>query len=295
MRSVVINTTEITGALPHCPTAPSVLLVEDNPIVLHLIEALTTAAGCQVTAVTTGEQALELVKMKNFDLIITDIGLPGMSGNDLTQFIRKWENDSSKHRHIPIVGLTALPSGQTEKKCLESGMNKVLSKPLQTNTIQELLNNLLPTHHKETVITQESQCKLGLDLPNIEAELFQLEKFLLLDTNKGIENVDSEKILREVLQVLVEKAIPECTLDIQKAYSNKNWEKIAELTHKMKAGTLYCGTERLQYACLYLERYHKAGHSVLLEKLYQQLVGVLKETKLFIEQWLTSDKPTANE
>jgi hypothetical protein len=50
----------------------------------------------------------------------------------------------------------------------------------------------------------------------------------------------------------------------------------------MNAGAVYCGTFRMQFACLYLERYHKSGQTVLLEKLYHQLLGVLEQTKIAI-------------
>ena len=73
---------------------------------------------------------------------------------------------------------------------------------------------------------------------------------------------------------------------IEDAYTAKNWEMIEKLAHKLKGGAVYCGTIKLKYACQYLERYQKAGHTALLENLYHQLIHVLKDTEQAIEQWL---------
>ena len=76
--------------------------------------------------------------------------------------------------------------------------------------------------------------------------------------------------------------IPQDKKAIQEAHANKDWATVERLVHKMKGGALYCGTLRMQYACQYLERYRKAGHTRLLEELYQQLLRVLHETVLAI-------------
>lgn len=266
---------------------PHILLVEDNIVALQLAETIAIQAGCSVTSATSGEHALELVKATDFDLIITDVGLPGISGNELAQSIRSWEKSSHKN-HMPIIGLTALTVDQIEQECLQSGMNKVLSKPVYAKTLQELVQEyILPS---KIASNTKTESPLGHDLPDAEEQLFELNKFPLLDISQGVTNVGDEKILKELLQLMVDKAIPEDELYIQKAYAEKNWKKVEDLAHKMKAGALYCGTIRMQYACLYLERYRKAGHSDLLEKLYYQLIQVLDETQQYIEKWLRDTK-----
>lgn len=122
--------------------SPLVLLVEDNPVALRLVETITTAAGCRFVSVTTGEQALNLAKTLVFDLIITDLGLPGISGVELTGQIRQWEKSLNKTQ-VPIIGLTAHSLQETEMKCLQSGMNKVLTKPIYLHMMQELIHQFV--------------------------------------------------------------------------------------------------------------------------------------------------------
>ena len=114
---------------------PYLLLVEDSPIALKMVQIAASNANCCYESAEDAFAALELIKNKSFDLIVTDIGLPGMSGIELTSTIRKWEQENQR-QHTPIIGLTA-HTGQAEaKKCLQAGMNKVLIKPATFKLIQ---------------------------------------------------------------------------------------------------------------------------------------------------------------
>ena len=67
-------------------------------------------------------------------MVITDIGLPGMSGYDLTRSIRKWEALHHKFS-TPIIGLTAHAKLKTAKECMHAGMNDVFSKPINIKSM----------------------------------------------------------------------------------------------------------------------------------------------------------------
>lgn len=118
------------------PNAPHVLLVEDNIVALHFIETISTQAGLKFTSAMNGKQALELATSHTFDLIITDIGLPELSGYELTQAIRHWEKIYAK-KPVPIIGLTARLEARNE--CLQSGMNHMLCKPIDLKNLKDLV------------------------------------------------------------------------------------------------------------------------------------------------------------
>jgi len=112
-----------------------VLLVEDNWIALKVIEEMVHRSGLLFSSTTCGESALELIKNNHYDLIITDLGLPGMSGETLARMVREWE--ISEHRHsTPIIGLTAHASFKVKNDCLTHGMSAVYSKPIDLNTLE---------------------------------------------------------------------------------------------------------------------------------------------------------------
>lgn len=124
--------------------------------------------------------------------------------------------------------------------------------------------------------------ELGPDLPKTEQQLFALQQFPILDIHVGLKHIGDEIILNDLLRLLLTAAIPDDLLLIEDAYKQQNWQKIEDLAHKMKSGALYCGATRMQYACQYLERYRKAGHTKCLDKLYKQLIQTLHETLTYL-------------
>jgi len=130
----------------------------------------------------------------------------------------------------------------------------------------------------------------GEGLPPTESELFKLNDYPILDENKGIECIGEKKQLQEMLIVTLEEIIPKETLDIEKAHCAHDWNKVQKIAHKMKGGSLYCGTVRMTIACQYMERYYKAGNKKLLEELYQQLIAVIEQTQRVIQLWLKTEK-----
>lgn len=135
------------------------------------------------------------------------------------------------------------------------------------------------------VLTQ-TQTTLGKDLPATEAELFELNQFSVLDTQHAIELLGSPAVFKEMLTLMLNEQIPNDLPELKKAYKNKDWNSIEAISHKMKAGALYCGTIQLQIACQYLERYRKAGHAQSLTPLYKQLLKVIDATQAAIQAYL---------
>lgn len=290
--SMALNVCEkrIAPSLPDIITeaSPLVLLVEDNRIALRLVETIVTQAGCRFISAQAGYKALELIKTNNFDIIISDIGLPDISGNELVKNIREWEFISDK-KPIPVVGLTAHARHEAEQECLKAGMNKMLCKPVTVQLIRDIIEEFVPDSldpPPEDAVKGETDGKLGFGLPNQECQLFDLEKFPLLDIESGLSTMGNEATLKELLKLMVDSAINEDETAVIKAYKAGNWQLVADLAHKMKGGAIYCGTIRMRYACQYLERYQKEKHSDCLEKLYQQLICVLMDTKKCVQHWL---------
>jgi len=260
--------------------APNLLLVEDNPIALHMLETIAQKNQCRFMTATSGEEAFSLATNTDFDLIVTDIGLPGISGIELTRQLRAWEKEQQK-RSTAIVGLTAHARDEAESDCIEAGMQQVFTKPVTLNILQQALKN---------IPLGKTQSSLGADLPATEAALFTLEKYPLLDHHEGMTNLGSKSILIELLQLMINKELPVEKVKLQETHNKQDWKNIENLAHKLKSSALYCGTIRLKMACQYLERSQKADLIVHQEKLYQQLLQIIDETSVTIECWLDNNQ-----
>lgn len=114
---------------------PTLLLVEDNLVALKMIQTLASQENCGYLSADSGEKALQLAMSHAIDLIITDLGLPDISGLELTQKIRQWEISQNRSA-VPIIGLTV---HAMNAEALNAGMDELLIKPLQRSDLQKLL------------------------------------------------------------------------------------------------------------------------------------------------------------
>lgn len=128
---------------------PHILLVEDNAVALHFIETILRQAGLIFSSAMDGERALILAKTKHFDLIITDIGLPGICGYAFATALRQWEKDTQREQ-TPIIGLTARSLKEETLDAFKAGINRMLSKPISLKLIHELIEQFVPHHPFQT-------------------------------------------------------------------------------------------------------------------------------------------------
>lgn len=261
----------------------TILLVEDNPIALRVLEKVVNELGASFVTTTTGQEALNLATQQPFDLIITDIGLPDISGIELTKAIRTFETVKGR-MPTPIVGLTAHASEEMHLECSSAGMQEALAKPI---TAEKLLDALSFT--RSLTVTSDStknEANLGTDLPDTIEELFQLESYHLLDNAMGLENCGSIQLLDELITTLTKTELPSVTQKLKDAHKHNDWKAIENGAHHLKSSALYCGAHRLKMACQYLERSQKVKLIAQQEKLYQQLMNVISETNDFLEQYV---------
>ncbi|BCR04259.1 hypothetical protein DESUT3_13280 [Desulfuromonas versatilis] len=122
--------------------AGRVLLVDDDPRVRKIVTMTLAERHWEVTTVTGGREALELLREEAFDLILMDLQMPDMSGLDVTREIREREK-STKGRRTPIVALTAHALLDHKKSCLEVGMDDFLSKPASREKLFEVVEKYL--------------------------------------------------------------------------------------------------------------------------------------------------------
>jgi len=125
------------------PSGLSILVVEDNPVNMLLIRELLRRRGHHVTEMTSGEAAIAAMQSGQFDLVLTDIHMPGMSGIDFTIAIRALEAQSGSQR-TPIIALTADVLDSGRRACKEAGMDDFLGKPIDSDELDRMINSLLP-------------------------------------------------------------------------------------------------------------------------------------------------------
>lgn len=118
-----------------------VLIVEDNPQHMRLLEMILQPRGYHLLKAADGEEALNISIREHPDLIIMDIHLPKLSGIEVTRRLR--ENQALGH--IPIIAVTAYAMKGDAERAIDSGFDAYLSKPIDTHELPRLVAEMLPS------------------------------------------------------------------------------------------------------------------------------------------------------
>ncbi len=168
-----------------------ILIVDDEVDILELVKFNLKKEGFKTVLAETGEQALDIIKTNQIDLIILDLMLPGIDGLEITKIIR---SDSEKE-NIPIVMLTAKGDESDIITGLELGANDYISKPFSPKELVARIRNIFRRRKK----LLESQSKTII-----------LEHDLIIDHNKHLvtlrnTNIDLTPSEFQLLSLLARK------------------------------------------------------------------------------------------
>jgi CheY-like chemotaxis protein len=113
----------------------SVLVAEDNTLVLHVVKNLLVNLGYDVITVSDGKAALNTLQTQDFNWALLDIGLPGLTGIEVAKAYRQWEKEHNKPQLLLFV-LTAHAIDEVKEKCEAVGFDYILNKPFTEKDIQ---------------------------------------------------------------------------------------------------------------------------------------------------------------
>ncbi|MDP2214560.1 response regulator [Phenylobacterium sp.] len=151
------SATDQTPALDDDRVAPAaapgarVLLVEDNPVNALLARTLLTREGCTVDHALTGHEALAALKVGTYDLVLMDMRLPDIPGEETTRRLR------AAGIETPVVALTANAFQEDKEACMAAGMNDFLVKPLGADALRQALSRWTRRSLTDAVWTEPSE------------------------------------------------------------------------------------------------------------------------------------------
>ena len=126
--------------MPHAAAdSLSILLAEDNAVNQRLAQRMIEKMGHQVVVVDNGRKAVEAAMRQTFDLILMDLQMPEMDGFEATACIR--DAEALAQRYTPIVAVTAHAMAGDREQCLRAGMDHYISKPINFQALQDLVNH----------------------------------------------------------------------------------------------------------------------------------------------------------
>jgi signal transduction histidine kinase/CheY-like chemotaxis protein/integral membrane sensor domain MASE1 len=171
-----------------------VLVVEDNTINQKVIFNLLGKLGLEVCLAKDGQLALDAVQNDPaIDLVLMDLQMPVMDGYTSTTHIRAWELQQGKKR-LPIIALTADAFAEDRERCLQTGMDDFLPKPVDIHAMMAVLAKFLPHHgrHSEPAPPDHS----SVDSTVVVAKLRELAAHLKLG------RVQALKVSEELQEII---------------------------------------------------------------------------------------------
>ena len=191
----------------------SILIVDDQPLSIKLMEALLRQKGFKTTSANSGVQALDYLKENTPDLVMLDVMMPGMSGFEVSEIMRQ----DPKTADIPIIFVTARDDADTISKCFEAGGNDYAAKPLR---IYELLARvklaLTSSLHKKRAIAseealEENKAFLKKIIDENPAQIFVINdkgQFLLANEKfADLINISADSVIGKSFEELKEQGV----------------------------------------------------------------------------------------
>lgn len=220
-----VNTSIDTGKPLSKSTELHILAVEDNPINRDLVKHLLSQWNCKCDLAVNGNDAMQLLKLKKYDLILLDIQMPEMDGYTTAQEIR-----NTLKLKTPVIAMTAHAMQGEREKCLSYGMNEYISKPIRED---KLLGMIRMFTKKKTI---------GGHNPEIENEYsnaqYSVIRFKYLkDVSK--ENIGYEKTV--VTQFI--EMVPDALQKIEGYYHEGRMKELKQEAHNMKTTVSILGLD----------------------------------------------------
>lgn len=176
-----------------------VLVAEDHPLNQITLRGQLELLGCEVQLAGDGEEALAQWDISPYDLVLTDVNMPYLSGYDLARRLR------TEGAAVPIIGVTANAMLDEERRCVDAGMNAWLVKPIELRTLVEILRKY--TRHDHT----QPEGNDDKDFKHVEPNVLDKHRAIFLST------------------------MAEDMLQLEQGMASNDADRVATALHRMRA------------------------------------------------------------
>jgi len=245
-----------------------ILLVEDSEMNRRLASVYLKKMGYQIDTADNGQEALDKLAKKEFDLILMDIQMPVLDGIQATKAIRSGKYPV-KNTDIPIIAITANAMSQDRKMCISAGMNDYVAKPFKPEDLKITIEKYLGRGKEKQ---QKKQARNRSSIPS---------KYY--DKKAILNRIDGDTRLFHQLITLFVKEVPRQIKEIKLAIKENDPEKITLYAHTIKGSAYNIRAMELKQVAFDIEQAGKASDIHLaaskidaLENTYDKLYSELR-------------------
>jgi CheY-like chemotaxis protein len=225
----------------------NILVAEDNPVNQRLVIELLKTRGHRVALASNGKEAIEAIEEEDFDLVLMDVQMPEMDGLEATRHIREREQRATSNEQpatsIPIIAMTAHAMKGDREKCLESGMDDYVSKPINVENLFGVIEKF------SRKLNNHKNIKSFPSLKKTETKSKEV-----FDLSKAMEVVAGNKeIFKEIANMFLESS-PASIAQIREAIAGGDALALERAAHSLKGSVGHFGARRAFEAAYHLEK-----------------------------------------
>jgi signal transduction histidine kinase/CheY-like chemotaxis protein/HPt (histidine-containing phosphotransfer) domain-containing protein len=253
----------------------TVLLAEDVEVNQKLAVRILEKSGHRVLLARDGREAFECWEREPVDIVLMDVQMPVLDGYQTTALIRAREAGTG--RHTPILAMTAYAMKGDEEKCLASGMDAYIAKPIKAQEVLQAIGRLVSDH-----ASRQAAARQGEPASPGPGSAGLLDGDELLESCAG-DLVFAEDLLRTFMQHL-----PAQCNAVAAAVAAAELSQVALSAHTLRGSLLAIRAGRLAAQATTLENLARRGDAPAGEVAWQQLQEPLAHLGTEIENWLAA-------
>lgn len=264
-----------------------ILLVDDNATNLKVAAGLMKPYNMKIFTVSSGQEAIDALATKDYDIVFMDHMMPVMDGVEATRIIRDMPGEY--YKNLPIIALTANAVNGAREMFLSMGFNDFLAKPIEVSLLDRVLRSWLPAERLVTTTStvddnskDASRDNAG-NISNISDDLIDYNKGLMYAGN----NINS---YHEVLTVYTESS-KKYRQDLIDNYEAKDWAEYTVGAHALKSSSLSIGAVSLSEFAKKVELAGKTGSYDVVSNSHADLIDLYDKVIEHANNYLLAQKP----
>jgi PAS domain S-box-containing protein len=259
----------VTGHLK--PNRPlNVLVADDSLVNQKLARGLLQRWGHSILTANDGREAIAAYRSHEVDLILMDVQMPDIDGLEATRLIRELETGS--RRHVPIVAMTAHAMKGDRERCLSSGMDGYISKPVRSQELFDVVEQLTRTtaanadsgptaldsaDHGES--KDSSATAPPPEAPSGRADAAKTDPPDVIDWSQALSNVAGDRALLVDVFDAFRQDIPRLADLLESGRANRSAAEVKRAAHTLKSGMYTLGVGALGNLAAEVEELTRTG------------------------------------
>ena len=244
-------TAQIEATLSRDHAQARILLAEDNPINRDVIQGILDEVGLKAVEAETGQQALDLLEIETFDLVLMDVQMPVLDGLEATRRLRlnpRWAD-------LPVIALTANAFDEDRQECMLAGMSDFVAKPIAPETLFAVLLKWLSKGGQQAsapeIIVPPPKAPVAAELA--AALYIVLDKLPEINVEQGLKQTRKPDRYVKILFDYV-KSNQNSVADFRNAYESGNLDEARRIAPTRKGASAMLGIVGVQEVAAALEQ-----------------------------------------